>query len=145
MSVVGKVIGYEMSSKPRGFRAQSFIFDKLDELYGKDFVKATEEQDRHEGTDCFIQRLRVDVTLHAAKKDRMIYCGNVDSYAFHINVFIRFGNRHVDFPEPVMVLEFLVGANRHGNYLVQSYLDKEIVSECMDLFFSKLDEIEDQE
>jgi hypothetical protein len=139
MSVLTQVIHHE-HDKRLGFRLEDMIADRLLVLFGSDFRKANIHEDRIFGTDFYVQGVPIDVTAYAGRKDKMIHCGTVNVWdVFTIQVYARFGNRHHDFSYPVMVLEFDVPANREGNLMIQMWLEKESMYECMDSFFSAIE------
>jgi hypothetical protein len=73
--------------------------------WGKDAVQfATEKQDKHEGTDLFILKTPIDVTLDFEQKNRMRKLGNIKLDGITIEFGIRFGNSKANFKTPVLVI-----------------------------------------
>ena len=115
---------------------------------GKQYRKATEREDKFEGTDCFIYGIRTDFTFNFSGKNKMHKLEkaiNVDGIEFLFGV--RFGNGRTQFSEPVLV----IGINTSEWYLrnfmddiVDSFrknLDL-IIETAQDQYWDYLDKIE---
>ena len=70
----------------------------------RSFRKASEKEDREEGTDFFCGGLRFDITEDFCGKDNLTLKAGIHLPNFWVELGIRTGNQRVTFREPVVVL-----------------------------------------
>jgi len=103
------------------------MFSWLDARYGNAFSVSTSTDNRRYGTDCYVYRQPIDITLCAkSKKGQIKKLG--DLYGGLVSVYKRFSNGHVMFLEPVMVLEI---------HMPISLLSAESIEDAFDLFYGE--------
>jgi len=105
-------------------------------LYGKEYTRANESQDQKEGTDFFICGIRVDVTMKPVK-NKVKYLDSFVIPGCTIHVQLRYGNRRLDFKEPVLVMYFesFIGPDPYDLVdLIEAECDKEFFDQILALY-----------
>jgi hypothetical protein len=105
-------------------------------LYGDAFIPANHEEDCYEGTDFFINGIRIDVTLKPVKRKAKY----IDSFVIPgctIHVQLRYGNHVQDFSEPVLLLYFesFIGNDPYDLVdLIEEECDREFFDKVLSLY-----------
>lgn len=94
-----------MLNMSTGLYVEAYVKEVFADLFPAAYREATEEEDRHQGTDFFIGDVPVDVTLDENKNfSKFIKKYMLDGIT--VNVMIRYRNAVSVFERPVLVFQF---------------------------------------
>lgn len=144
--------GKKMLRQPIGVEFENAMIEKFGsisiKIWGNSAYNDSEEsQDKLKGTDVFILGVPVDVTLNIQNKSHTTFCSKnyiVDLGFANVEFGVRFGNGHVKFENPVLVIGFntLLGSVlKFPNMLGQEDI-KKIIESGMDFYYKTLDAVE---
>ena len=92
-------------SCPLGQDLEDYLRQASLEVFGKSYKRATVDQDRYEGTDCFIHNTRIDFTYAGSKKNKTVWMKSYEAEGISFKYGIRFGNsKDRNFKVPVLVV-----------------------------------------
>jgi len=101
---------------------------------------STVQQDRYEGTDLFVLKVPIDVTLAFDKKNRTRKMDSLTLDGITIDFGVRFGNSKATFRTPVLVIgaESALGITRSNMWVVLEAIKnnvQKILDTGMDAYF----------
>jgi len=123
------------------FRLVDVVSDFAKREWGIGAVKfSTVQQDRYEGTDLYVLKVPIDVTLAFDKKNRTRRLGLLTLDGVTIDFGIRFGNNKATFRTPVLVIgaESALGITRSNMWVVLDAIKnnvQKILDTGMDAYF----------
>ena len=110
----------EQNKEKLGFDYEEELKKGFKTLFPTHVVNATKKQDTHEGTDFFVNGIRIDTTYAFSEKKRksrgnLIMVSEAENGMF---IGIRTGNGYKKFKEPVVV----IGHDTDDNYMVWAWI-----------------------
>lgn len=128
-----------------GFDFESKVVDVVSTFakreWGIGAVKfSTVQQDRYEGTDIFVLKVPIDVTLAFEKKNRTRKLGELSLDGVTIDFGVRFGNNKATFKTPVLVIgaDSALGITRSNMWIALETIKdniQKILNTGMDAYF----------
>lgn len=109
--------------------------------WGAGAVKfSTVQQDRFEGTDLYVLKVPIDITLTFDKKNRTRRLGSLTLDGVTIDFGVRFGNNKATFRTPVLVIgaESAIGITKANMWVVLDAIKnnvQKILDTGMDSYF----------
>lgn len=119
-----------------GFEIERYLLDMFEDLFYGHFRESTEEEDRYQGTDCFIYDIPIDVTLRDGKNnskfiDRFVLDG------IAVNISKRRRNRHHRFIKEVLVIQIETYGERNSDTiceLIEDNFSEDLIRQMIELY-----------
>lgn len=143
----------KFSESSLGDDVEDSIYDKIVTSFGEEYKvrKSNVIEDLFEGTDMFIDGIRVDITLNDEKKGTLKFIESAQFKNVKVDFSVRTGNGRNEFNEPVVVIRFETNVpitKRNCDSFVQNKIDiyelQDIMGRIFDAYCKHLDEEEDQ-
>lgn len=125
-----------MNRLSTGQYVEAYVKDMFEDVFYGTFRDATREDDLFFGTDFYINSVPIDVTINSHKShSKFIKKYVLDGIT--VNVLKRFGNKHCQFKQPVLVFHFEMYDLRDRMMIcefIEENLTRDIVSEMIGLY-----------